>query len=250
MKDKLLWSLCLLALAVGVASLFIAMKYRETAATVASSIANLEQRLTANETIVNSHLAEQPTAGTPSSSLFDAAVADLSACGALEQAMPEQKELEAMGFGNILGKGYVPKAICHDDDMDTIAFIMAKKVLTKPTPDSPEACWDACDQDAIGMLNPKTKVLKYVESGKKIGLYGEAYDQNCLIDRAFVDSVSGETIYFYCGSGESGGITHWYRYVLNGDQLTLVQQLKSLQPTPQYDIKEPDMLKQFRRQVQ
>lgn len=249
MKEKIIWVVALLALVAGGAALTLSYNNQNKTAALSGIVNVLGQRTTAAETVLNAHLA-QPTnnaSAAPVTSAWDEALKVLPACGNADQPLPDKTKLETLGFGGVMGKGYEPAVVCRDATSGLVAFIMAQKALTKPQPDAAETCVDSCDQDAIGVLNPATKVLKYVESGKKLGIYGEAYDQFCLIDKSMT-GTAGETILFYCGSGESGGLTKWYQYELDGDKLTLVQELKSMTPAPTYDVKNQDLLKQFSRQ--
>jgi hypothetical protein len=176
---------------------------------------------------------------------WNLALSKISACDAkIEQssAMPAEDTLSVLGLKSLLEQGYNVAQICRDDSSNLVAFILAKQELTKPASDVEPTCVDNCDKVVFGTINTKSRELNYKMSSHKLGIYAEAYNQYCLIDHV---GLNGE-MFFYCGSGESGGLTDWYYYQLNSDQLTSVQSMTNLGPPETFDIKSQPLLDLFR----
>ncbi len=249
MSEKLQWVLLsLLILAVGVLGI-IAWENRTNVRKLSDALSALSEQVRTNQALISSHVTETQAAATAAASAWTDAVNKLPACGAAQQDLPDAATLATLGFKSLQNSGYAPARVCLDKGSEMIAFIMAKKELTKPTPESEPACVDSCDKVVFGLLDPKLKTLKYLESADHLGIYGEAYDQYCLIDKALNGAGSAERLLLYCGSGESGGLNSWYQYEFQGDKLTTVQTLLQLGPPETYDVKAPDLLQLFGRKT-
>jgi hypothetical protein len=234
---------------IGVLS-YMVINLRAQTGVMVQSVEAIEKQLMTMAAVVAVRTSGQPAASVPvASTAWDNAVAELSPCGKLTGDVPDDDVLRVLGLGGILDSGYSAASICFDEQHNHIPFIMAKEELTpptEPTPDSRTVCVDFCDKVVFGLLHPDTKILKYIESSHHLGIYAEAYDQACHIDQVMDQaSADDEAILLYCGSGESGGLSHWYQYEINGDKLTEVQALKDIGPPKTYDVKEPALLGKF-----
>lgn len=155
--------------------------------------------------------------------------------------------LKSLGINNLIEQEYAVAQLCRDDSADRIAFILAKQELTKPAPDIEPMCVNSCDKVIFGNINTKTKEVNYKISNHHLGIYAEAYNQFCFIDKIVSsdDLAINGLLLFYCGSGESGGLTSWYSYGLGNDNLTLVQQMTNLEPET-FNVKDEKLLSLFR----
>ncbi len=249
MSEQLQWAvLSLLVLAVCVLGI-IAWENRTNVHNLSQALAQLQEQVETNKAAITAHVTASQAAESAAANSWNDAVLKLPVCGTASQPLPDAATLVTLGFKSLEDNGYIPARVCYDDGSSLIAFIMAKKELTAPSAGAAPACVDSCDKVVFGLLDPKLKTLKYLESADHLGLYGEAYDQYCLIDRAYSNTAGDERMLLYCGSGESGGLTAWYQYEFKGDKLTTVQTLTELGPPEKYDVKAPDLLQLFSRKT-
>lgn len=170
----------------------------------------------------------------------------IATCGTTERQTPAQNIQNQLGISSLLENGYEMIDICREEN-SRISFLLAKNEPNLLFTSNPAGdCTLACDRVAFGTLNPQSKETIIILSEHRLGIHAEAYDQSCFIDAIEPkDGLFGDNLYFYCGSGESGGFVNWYRYNFGNDKLVEVQRLKGWDPET-YDVKEPDMLKKFR----
>jgi len=253
MKATIALVLASLALVVAVAAPFWCYyDLQKQLAPVSASVQALENTAKTNRALIE---AQAVQSNTPMPSIvtetdWRQAWESIPACGGLEQALPAPEKLRILGLQGLIDQGYAAVRICYDATSKHAAFILAKKVLTTPGPGIAPTCVDACDQDIFGVIHGDTKSLKYLESAGRLGIFGEAYDQYCLIDKELNDEETGsEKILFYCGSGESGGLAAWYQFEMKNDTLTTVQTLVEKGPPERFDVKDAELLKLFSRQA-
>ena len=198
-----------------------------------------------------------PTPQIPTNSPQDKAwrsvVSELSPCDAKKEAgatMPAQPDFEVFGLKDLLNGGFHVAQACYDTASHRVALILAKQSLTRPTPNSQPTCVDSCDEVEYRTFDTISGDWYSVGTVEHLGIYAEAYNQGCLIDKIIPGSRPRlDTILFYCGSGESGGMTTWYQYDLGVDspKLVTVQTMTNLDPE-KFDVKRPELLKLFKYQ--
>jgi len=253
MKEKLALILSVLALATAIAvPLWTRYDLLNRLSPIQASVQVLEDTAKTNRALIEAQAAQAKTplptvvTGTDWQRAWDS----VPACGAAEQPIPSAESLKILGLEGLMARGYVPARLCFDAASRHVAFILAKENLTSPGPDMAPTCVDSCDLTVFGVIHGDTKSLRYIESVNHLGIYAEAYNQYCLIDKVVDDGQNGpESLLFYCGSGEYGGLNAWYQHSLVGDKLTLVQKLLEFGPPQKLDVKETEILKLFSRQA-
>ncbi|KKU12500.1 MAG: hypothetical protein UX17_C0048G0008 [Parcubacteria group bacterium GW2011_GWC2_45_7] len=161
----------------------------------------------------------------------------IAACSATVHQLPTKNTQEQLGIKSLLESGYEMIDACREGN-EWISFLLAKK--------DTGACLDACDRIVFGTVDIAKKAIVTVLSQHRLGIYAEAYDQFCRIDTIVASGLSGNKLYLYCGSGESGGFTNWYTYSFGDDSLIRVQSMTELGPPEVFDVKNADLLKKFR----
>ncbi len=176
------------------------------------------------------------------------AIQQLVSCDAkkeLNATMPDKNTLSNLGLGNLLTEGYSTSQICFDSSSNRVVFILAKEKLTSPAVGIDPTCVDSCDQDVFGTIDAASGKVNSKLSVHQLGVYSESYNQSCLIDKVIPGATQAtDKILFYCGSGESGGMTNWYQYEFDGDKLTSVQNMTTLDPE-KFEIKSKALLNMF-----
>lgn len=168
----------------------------------------------------------------------------IPACESVERQLPTEAIQNQFGVTSLLQNGYEMIDICREGN-DKISFLLAKNepnLLFEGT----STCLNACDRMAFGTVDFAKKDIVVVSSQHRLGIYAEAYNQFCRIDSVVSNGLFADTLFLYCGSGESGGFTNWYTYSFGDDNLTQVQNMTELGPPEVFDVKDSDLLSKFR----
>lgn len=235
------------------------MQVSKSLTMIGTQLQDLSQRQTTIETSQRQVTQQntQPTAvlppaggttPTPTAPNWKLAIAKLTACDAKKESgasAPGQATLVTLGFQSLLTEGFSATQVCLDASNNRVAFILAKQNPTSPAAGVDPTCVNNCDKDIFGTINTESGALNYKRSNNQVGIYSEAYNQYCLIDKTIPGaSQMNDKILFYCGSGESGGLTSWYQYEVLNDKLTSVQTMTSMDPE-KFDVKSSALLKLF-----
>lgn len=166
----------------------------------------------------------------------------ISDCSAIEHKIPTKEIQKQLGISSLLDNGYEMADVCKG--ADRISFILAKNEPNLLLKDANQ-CLSACDRAAFGTIDTTKKEMVVVLSAHRLGIYSEAYNQFCRIDSIQANGLFGDTLNFYCGSGESGGFTTWSTYVFGDDGLTEVQRLTEMGPPEVFEAEVADLLAKF-----
>ncbi|MFH1620844.1 MAG: hypothetical protein ABIB04_02045 [Patescibacteria group bacterium] len=209
------------------------------------------QRQTAEQNLEPLAVLPSATDTTPtvSATNLKQVISKLTTCDAKKESgaiAPDRATLIALGLESLLTEGFSATRICFDTSNNRVAFILAKQNLTSPSPGVKPTCVDSCDNDIFGTIDAGSGALYYKRSMNQLGIYSESYNQYCFIDKTMPGtSQTDDKILFYCGSGESGGLTGWYQYELSNDKLTSVQEIIESYPE-NFNVLSPTILKLFK----
>jgi|GEM_PF-7027171 len=150
------------------------------------------------------------------------------------------QQVVTAGLAGYISKGYLVGALCNDTKDRRIGAILYKGPATTST------CVDSCDEDLVVSIDNATARAQVTKLVKPLGLVNEAYNQFC-----YIDGVTADMMYVYCGSGESGGITSWYSVNVNDGSVNVVQTMTGFSPANKatYKIDDATALANFQHKT-